>query len=185
MKGRIIAVVGASGVGKDTLLAGAVAAEPRLHWARRVITRKAEAGGEPYEGVTQAAFAQRLAAGAFALHWTAHGLSYGVPCAALLPREAGHDVVFNGSRKVLDLAVAAFADLQVIEVTARPDIIAARLAARGREDGAQIAARLARGGIALPKGVAVTRIVNDGSADDGVAQLLAALYPVSATRCTR
>lgn len=185
MKGRIIAVVGASGVGKDTLLAGAVAAEPRLHWARRVVTRPTGAGGEPYEGVTQAEFARRLAVGAFALHWTAHGMSYAVPWAALAPRDNGRDVVFNGSRKALDLAVAAFADLRVIEVTADPATVAARLASRGREDGADIAARLERGGIALPDGIDVTRIANDGSADEGVARLLAALYPVSATRRAR
>ncbi len=185
MKGRIIAVVGASGVGKDTLLAGAVAAEPRLHWARRVVTRPTGAGGEPYEGVTQAEFARRLAVGAFALHWTAHGLSYGVPLTELAPRDRGCEVVFNGSRKALDLAVAAFADLEILEVTASPHIVAARLAARGREDDADIAARLARGGIALPEGIKVTRIANDGTADDGIARLLAALYPVSATRCAR
>lgn len=185
MKGRIIAVVGASGVGKDTLLAGAMTAEPRLHWARRVVTRPTGAGGEPYEGVTQATFEQRLAAGAFALHWTAHGMSYAVSWAEVAPRDRGHDVVFNGSRKVLDLALAVFADLQVIEVTAERSTIAARLAARGREDDADIEARLARGGLALPDGIDVTRIANDGTADDGIARLLAALYPASATRCTR
>ena len=47
MTGRLFVVVGASGAGKDTLIAGALAADPRLHWARRVITRPAVAGGEP------------------------------------------------------------------------------------------------------------------------------------------
>ena len=56
MAGRLFLVVGPSGAGKDTLLAGAVAADPRLHWARRVITRPETAGGEPFEGVTEAVF---------------------------------------------------------------------------------------------------------------------------------
>jgi ribose 1,5-bisphosphokinase len=185
MTGRIIAVVGASGVGKDTLLAGAAAVQPRLHWASRVITRPENPGGEPHEGVSHDSFARRMAAGAFALHWTAHGISYALPWSALTPRNSGGDVVFNGSRKALAHAFAVFPALEVVEVTADPAIIAARLAARGREDAADIAARLARGGLTLPQGVRAIRIANDGTAAEGVAQLLAALYPVSATLCDR
>ena len=58
---RLFFVVGPSGAGKDTLLSGAIAADPALHWARRVITRPESAGGEPFEGVTEAEFAMRLA----------------------------------------------------------------------------------------------------------------------------
>ena len=75
MMGRLFVVVGPSGAGKDTLLAGAVAAEPRLHWARRVITRPSSAGGEPFEGVDETEFAARLGRGEFALHW--QGRPYG------------------------------------------------------------------------------------------------------------
>ena len=64
----VFAIVGPSGAGKDTLLAGALAARPDLVLVRRVITRPTEAGGEDFDGVTEAVFAQRLAAGDFALH---------------------------------------------------------------------------------------------------------------------
>ena len=53
----IFAVVGPSGAGKDTLIAGALRARPDLHLVRRVITRPTEAGGEAFEGVTGAEFA--------------------------------------------------------------------------------------------------------------------------------
>ena len=76
---RLFFVVGPSGAGKDTLLSGAIAADPALHWVRRVITRPESAGGEPFEGVSAPEFAARLARGDFALHWDAHGLRYGVP----------------------------------------------------------------------------------------------------------
>ena len=67
MTGRVFAVVGPSGVGKDTLLAGAIAASPSLHWARRTITRPEAAGGEPFEGVSAEEFAVLSGAGVFAL----------------------------------------------------------------------------------------------------------------------
>lgn len=172
----IFAVVGPSGAGKDTLLAGAVAADPGLHWARRVVTRAPQSGGEPHEAVDGATFARRLAAGDFALHWQAHGLRYGIPHAELqAPR-----VVFNGSRQAIGAAMAALPGLRVIRITAPSRVLAERLAARGRESLAEIEARLARASYDLPEGLAVTDVVNDGTPEAGVARLLAALQPVSA-----
>ena len=85
MSGRLFAIVGPSGAGKDTLIQGALAVRPGLSVVRRVITRPTSAGGEDFEGVTAAAFAARSKAGEFALTWQAHGLSYGIPKSALLP----------------------------------------------------------------------------------------------------
>ena len=180
MTGRLFLVVGPSGAGKDTLLAGALAADPRLHWARRVITRPESAGGEPFEGVDQAEFDRRQAQGEFALHWQAHGLSYGVPFAEIAPRDAGRDVVINGSRGAMAAALVAFPDLTVLRISAPIPILAERLAARGRESKADILARLARASYDLDAGLPVIDIANDASPDLGVARLLAALYPKAA-----
>ena len=180
MTGRLFTVVGPSGAGKDTLLAGACAAEDGPHWVRRVITRPASAGGEPFEGVTQSDFALREARGAFALTWRAHGLCYGIPHEELAPLRAGRDVVFNGSRAALARAGAAFPDLTVIVITAPPDLLAKRLVGRGRESVAQITARLARDVAALPGGLPVIEIVNDGTPEQGIARLRAALQPSGA-----
>jgi ribose 1,5-bisphosphokinase PhnN len=49
-------------------------------------------------------------------------------------------------------------------VTASPEILARRLAARGRETTEDIARRLARDA-AIPDGVAVDTVVNDGTPD--------------------
>lgn len=173
----IVAVVGPSGAGKDTLIAGALRARPGLRLVRRVITRPTEAGGEDFDGVTEAEFAARLARGDFALHWQAHRLRYGIP----RDQVAGPGVVvFNGSRAALPAAQAAFPDLRVIVVTAPDAVLAARLAARGREAEADIRARLARAAFALPDGIEAITVMNDSTPDQGIARLLAALQPESA-----
>lgn len=169
---QVIAVVGPSGAGKDTLIAGALALRPNLRLVRRVITRPAQAGGEDFEGVTPQEFATRVSDGAFALHWQAHGLHYGIPRAQV---EGPGTVLFNGSRAALPLALRAFPGLRVIVVTAPDAVLAARLAARGREAEADIRARLARSGFALPPGMAFVTVQNDGTPAEGVARLLAAL----------
>ncbi|MBB1490949.1 MULTISPECIES: phosphonate metabolism protein/1,5-bisphosphokinase (PRPP-forming) PhnN [unclassified Paracoccus (in: a-proteobacteria)] len=168
----IFAVVGPSGAGKDTLIEGALRARPGLRLARRVITRPTGAGGEDFEGVTPAEFAARKARGEFALDWQAHGLSYGIPSAQV---RGDGDVIFNGSRAALPAAQAVFPDLRVIVITAPPELLARRLAARGRETPGDIAERLDRAGFDLPDGLATATVMNDATPDEGVARLLAAL----------
>ena len=178
----IAAVVGPSGAGKDTLIAGACALRPELRLVRRVITRPTEAGGEDFEGVTAVEFQRRRALGEFALDWQAHGLSYGIPKAQL---KSDGPVLFNGSRAALSAAFASMPELVVILVTAPFDVLASRLAARGRETVEDVRGRLARAGFALPHGVQARVVVNDGAADEGIARFLAALYPDSANRCNK
>ena len=86
--------------------------------------------------------------------------------------------VANVSRTVIAEAARRF-PVRVIEVTAPPDILAARLASRGREDAADVAARLARS-VAVPDHVPVEAVVNDGSLEDGVARFVAALNRAAA-----
>ncbi|TAG09237.1 MAG: phosphonate metabolism protein/1,5-bisphosphokinase (PRPP-forming) PhnN [Rhodobacterales bacterium] len=174
---RVFAVVGPSGAGKDTLIEGALKQRPDLRLIRRVITRPTGAGGEDFEGVTEADFAARLARGDFALHWQAHGLSYGIPAAQL---QSPGDVIFNGSRAALPEAAKVFPNLRVILVTAPDATLAARLAARGRETEADISQRLTRAAFTLPAGITAETVVNDGALETGIARLLAALQPVKA-----
>lgn len=174
---RVFAVVGPSGAGKDTLIEGALAARPDLRRVRRVITRPSLAGGEDFEGVTEAEFALREARGDFALDWEAHGLRYGIPRAQV---EGPGDVIFNGSRAALPLALRVFPGLRVILITAPDAVLADRLARRGRERAEDIRDRLARAAFVLPRGIAAVTVVNDGPPERGIARLLAALQPVSA-----
>lgn len=176
-EGRLFAVVGPSGAGKDTLIAGALAAKPGLSVVRRVITRPSSAGGEDFEGTSSEGFAARLEAGDFALHWHAHGLRYAIPRAGLAGLAQGADVLFNGSRLGLPEAAAAWPGLIVLHITAPPEVLSQRLAARGRETAPDIARRVARAALPLPDGLDVITIVNDDTPQIGITRFLAALQP--------
>jgi ribose 1,5-bisphosphokinase len=173
--GRLFVVVGPSGAGKDTLMAGASMVDPALHWAQRVITRPQRAGGEPFEGVTTTEFQARLEAGDFALHWAAHGLRYGVTSTQLTPLKTGASVLVNGSRGALAAIKAVFPDLTVIRISAPSDVLAERLALRGRESRDDIKARLARASYDLPAGIAVIDVQNTGTPEQGINRLLQAV----------
>jgi phosphonate metabolism protein PhnN/1,5-bisphosphokinase (PRPP-forming) len=176
-----VAVVGPSGAGKDTLMAGArarLAEDPRFRFVRRAITRPAEAGGEDHEALSAEAFEARRAGGDFALWWEAHGLRYGIPRDIEDDLGAGRVVVANLSRQALAEAAARY-KLLVLEITAPVATRAARLAARGREAAADIAARLAREA-PLPAGLEVASVSNTGAMEDGIAQIVEALSRAAA-----
>ena len=171
--GVLIAVVGPSGVGKDSLLSGARERLPHVHFMRRTITRPADAGGEHHLAVTPDEFRGLQERRKFLFHWEAHDLSYGIPIDAENLVVNGHTVVFNGSRHALAQQRDAWPDLRVIWVTADLDIRAERLARRGRETVLDIRNRLATSGVEMPDDAIVVR--NDGSLETGVKQMQAAI----------
>jgi phosphonate metabolism protein PhnN/1,5-bisphosphokinase (PRPP-forming) len=183
MQGWLVTVVGPSGAGKDTLLGAArvaLAEDRRFVFTRRAITRPAEAlhhaGAEDHLPLTEAEFLVARDAGAFALHWQAHGLHYGIPRAVEADLLAGRVVIANLSRAVLAEANARYR-LRVIVVTAPPAVLAERLAGRGRETADEIMERLARSA-PLPPGIDVVTVGNDTTPEEGAARLLAALHAV-------
>lgn len=147
-KGIRLVVVGPSGAGKDTILRQLEATLPLdadIAIARRYITRPADPGGERHIPVTHAAYAALASSGAFVLGWQSHGLAYGIGRELVSCLDAGMCVVVNGSRAYVKDARTRFAGrLSVVLVTASPDVLAKRLAARNRETREESAARLAR-----------------------------------------
>ncbi|MEO0621352.1 MAG: phosphonate metabolism protein/1,5-bisphosphokinase (PRPP-forming) PhnN [Pseudomonadota bacterium] len=179
-RGTLFLVVGPSGAGKDTLIEAAARARPDLLVPVRRVTRPADAGGEVIESLSPEAFDAAEAAGAFLLSWRAHGLAYGVPGEAAEALASGRDVLVNVSRSVVAEARERYQPLRVVVVDAPAEVLAARLAGRGRETPEEIAGRLARAAYARPEGADVAVVDNGGSLEDAVAAFLAALQPVSA-----
>ena len=145
--GALIAVVGPSGAGKDSLINAArelYRGDPRIGFVTRVITRPADGQTEDHAPATEAGFDRLDRDGRFAVSWYAHGLRYGIPAETRDEIAAGRVLIANGSRAALPALAEAYPSLAIIEITARPDVIAERLAGRGRESVEAIALRLAR-----------------------------------------
>jgi ribose 1,5-bisphosphokinase len=174
----MIAVVGPSGAGKDTLMAYAAKFfEDRedVIFVRRIITRDATAGGEDHEGVSEETFEALKEAGRFAVSWQAHGLRYGIPVETRDAVEKGRLVIANGSRSALALFKSAYPSLVVVNVTARPEVLASRLAARGRESHQDIVRRLERSSLTVEGDYCVVTIDNSGSMEEAGQAMVAAL----------
>jgi ribose 1,5-bisphosphokinase len=144
--GRLVLLVGPSGAGKDTLLGFAKAAcaeDPGIVFARRVITREASAA-EDNEEVSHDAFEAAKARGDYAVHWEAHNHRYALSRTIDDELAAGRTVVANVSRTVIGALRRAYADVVVVLITAPPQVLAERLAKRGRSSDGKIEHRLGR-----------------------------------------
>jgi len=151
-RGTLILIVGPSGAGKDRIIAAArerFAGDPRLVFARRLITRPADEN-ERHLAVTDSEFAELHRAGDLMLRWHAHNVDYGLSMSLAGALEHGHHVIANVSRTIIVEARRRFPPIAVVEITASPDKLAARLAARGRESFSEIDSRLTRTGALSP-----------------------------------
>jgi ribose 1,5-bisphosphokinase len=144
--GRVVLVVGPSGAGKDAVIrevADRLDGDTRFLFPQRVVTREANRA-EAHAVLTPAEFEAALGRGSFALHWEAHGLSYGIPADIDTASRAGLCVVFNASRRVVPVARARYDNAAVVLVDAPFQLRARRLATRDRECARDVDARLKR-----------------------------------------
>ncbi len=177
-------VIGASGVGKDSLLNYArsgMEAFTRIAFAHRYITRPASKGGENHIALSESEFNHRQQFGCFAMHWQSHGTHYGVGIEIEHWLKSGLHVVVNGSREYLVQASQQYAQLIPVLVTADNQTLRTRLLQRGRESHDDIAARLNRAhafaeSIHHPK---LVRIANDNCLPQAGEQFIKMLQGLS------
>ncbi|MGQ0529528.1 MAG: phosphonate metabolism protein/1,5-bisphosphokinase (PRPP-forming) PhnN [Panacagrimonas sp.] len=140
-------VIGPSGAGKDSVLnwlRANLPADCPLLFAHRYITRAADAGGENHVALSEPEFALRRDAGLFCLHWSSHGLHYGVGMEVRHWLAAGFPVLLNGSREYLDQALRLQPSLVPVVLSVTPAVLRQRLQQRARETPQQIEQRLQR-----------------------------------------
>jgi ribose 1,5-bisphosphokinase len=178
-------VAGPSGAGKDTLLDAArthFQGEETIVFARRFITRHDQIG-ERHAAVSEANFARIAREGGFFLAWRAHGLDYGITAQVLELLAAGHHVVVNVSRRIIDEAREKWPRTHVIQITARPEVLRERLLARGRETTDGIGQRLERAGeIRLAKAAWLSELDNSGDLASAIARFTALILQVTGSR---
>ncbi|MEM0900832.1 MAG: phosphonate metabolism protein/1,5-bisphosphokinase (PRPP-forming) PhnN [Pseudomonadota bacterium] len=166
--GLLIAIVGPSGSGKDSLIRWLQEnndADFPLRFVRRYITREDVDGHEDSIAVTHDDFDKLKKDGELAVSWEAHGLKYGLPRSSLDDVIAGHLVVVNGSRQALLVISEAFPNMLVINLQVERSELVRRLSERGRENPAEVAKRLGRSDIRISDQFDCVTIDNSGPLD--------------------
>jgi ribose 1,5-bisphosphokinase len=175
---QLFYIVGASGVGKDSLMEYArlrINGSMPVLFAHRYITRPPKEGNENHVYVSPEEFRLRRDKGLFALHWVSHGLYYGIGKEIDAWMVNGFHVVVNGSRQYLPVALGRYPDLVIIVIEADPDIIRRRLESRGRETASDIDQRLQHQPERWAGSSCPISIHNNGPLEEGGNALIAAL----------
>jgi len=176
-QGCLIVVVGASGAGKDSIIRAArqqYQNHSQVGFVKRVITRPCNPDTELHDTLSLEDFELAQRKGAFAVHWQANDLYYGLPIDSISEVDAGKVLVANGSRAAIPDFRKAYNQLLVVHITVSSDMLEMRLRRRKRENDTQIKARLERNS-AMPKimGNDIIEIDNSAAREDSIHQFTA------------
>ncbi|MEM8974337.1 MAG: phosphonate metabolism protein/1,5-bisphosphokinase (PRPP-forming) PhnN [Pseudomonadota bacterium] len=135
-QGAWVFVVGPSGAGKDTVIEYArkvLKDDDLIRFARRVVTRP-QNEFEDHDTLSVEQFEAHNRRGEFILWWQAHQLHYGISRDWQDQVTQGRTVVCNVSRAILpNVERRLRSEIKIVLVTAPPEVLAARIAARGRD----------------------------------------------------
>lgn len=175
MDGSLIYVMGPSGAGKDSLLDIAkkhFAGNSDIVFTKRYVTREAGLGGEDYIALSPEEFQRLERENFFLFTWRSHGLFYGCDHTIEERMAEGKLVLVNGSRAYLNQALRRVPGLISLEITARPEVLAARLKSRGRETAAEQSERLKQAAYVFGQ---IKSIDNSGPLEKAAEEFLAFL----------
>ena len=149
------------------------AKEPNIVFPRRIVTRPVTAD-EDHLSVSNAGFDDAMRCDAFALWWQAHGLKYGLPISIDTDIRSGRTVVCNASRGAVNNARARYSDVLCALVTARAELLVARLEGRSRHSDGSFIDRIERNAMYAEFSADIL-IDNSGALEVAVNALTAAL----------
>ena len=135
---QIILIVGASGVGKDTLLRS-IQNKVEVNFIKRYITRKPDSNEANYYIDTEA-FQRLQKDGFFISTWEAHANKYGIAKNQIIE---GLNIISISRGAIKDFE-EKFENVITIEITLPKDVLYKRLKNRARENEEEIQKRLAR-----------------------------------------
>jgi ribose 1,5-bisphosphokinase len=150
MAGKLFYVMGASGSGKNAIMKHARERLNGKHpvvFAHRYITRPLVIDEENHIMLTKEAFQLRKKYGFFSMDWESYGYYYGIGKEIDLWLNNKTDVVVNGSREYLPVAVAKYPSMYTIMIEAHQDLIRERLGKRNRGSQHEIEQRIIRGNL--------------------------------------
>ncbi len=144
---KVFLIIGNSGAGKDTVIDEVLRRFPphykKLQVPKRVITRQSS-DTEKFESVDKEKFYKLRESGGFILEWESYEHFYGIRREVLDWLDAGHPVLLNVSRNVVQTAREKFPDVRVIFIRVPLDVTADRIIERGRESYKEVLNRVVR-----------------------------------------
>jgi ribose 1,5-bisphosphokinase len=146
-QGKLFYLMGPSGSGKDTLIRCVrprMRPEAPIRFVKRYITRPVGPAEENHIAVTETEFERLLCQGLFAMHWTSHGLRYGIGTEIYDWLEDSLNVVVNGSREYFGEAARMHPNMIAVVISVSEELLRERLMQRGRESAEEIEERLVR-----------------------------------------
>lgn len=139
MEQKIILIVGASGVGKDTLLKACIKHLNEVNIVKRYITRMPDEN-EKNHYLTKEEFTQKCEQNTFVSFWHAHGNSYGI---AREDIQKGLNIISISRGSIKDFE-SAYENVLTLHITVPRKILKNRLITRARESEEDIEKRLQR-----------------------------------------
>jgi phosphonate metabolism protein PhnN/1,5-bisphosphokinase (PRPP-forming) len=144
---KVFLIIGNSGAGKDTIIDEVLRRFPphykKLQVPKRVITRQSS-DTEKFEPVDTETFYKLRESGEFILEWESYEHFYGIRREVQDWLDAGHPVLLNISRNVVQTAREKFPDVRVIFIRVPLDVTADRIIERGRESYKEVLNRVVR-----------------------------------------